>query len=342
MKAQIMTPSTAYITDYPVAISTARQQFATSWSAEELGVEKDENDLRTLLSEGELHGVTHVLKLFTQYELEIGEEFWTGKFKRLFPRHDIRRGAIACGNTETNSHAPFYALCNETLNLATPEFYNAWRSDPVLVDRMTFVEDHLATQDPYACLAAFSFVEGAVLYSSFAYLKSFNMNGFGLIPHIAAGIDASCKDEHSHFMFSSWTFRQLMLEEEDLGLIDDARKLEIQAMCRKLAETVYEHEKLIIREALSRGGIRTITEAEMLHFVQDRIDAVLQALSCPAMFNQEEGVISEWFGDAISLYKFADFFANNQIQYVRTWDRGALKFDPNPDAPAENMTKFLR
>jgi hypothetical protein len=75
-----------------------------------------------------------------------------------------------------------------------------------------------------------------------------------------------------------------------------------------------------------KGEIRTITKDEILHFVRNRIDVVLQGLNCPALFGDEEGTVSNWFYDALSTYKFADFFANNQIQYVRNWNKDALAF----------------
>lgn len=328
MKAQIMTKKTTYTVDYPQAIEAAKRAFQTLWSAEELGVEKDENDVRTMLTDGERHGLTTTLKLFTQYELNIGDEFWSGKFKRMFPRPDIQRAANAFAFTELNSHAPFYDLINKTLNLANDEFYNSWKEDPALVDRMDFVEDYLRTNDPYSCLAAFSFMEGTVLYSSFAFLKSFNMGGHNMIPHIAAGVDISCKEEHTHFQFSSWVYRQLMLEESDLGLITEAKKHDLQTMCLRIAKVVYEHEKIIIDKIFSQGDIRTITKNEILHFIRNRIDVCLQGLSCPPLFGDEDGTVSNWFYDALSTYKFADFFANNQIQYVRNWNKSELKFQP--------------
>jgi len=329
VKANILTKATSYADkSYPQAEEAAKRAFSTLWSAEELGVEKDENDVRTMLTDGERHGLTTTLKLFTQYELHIGDEFWSGKFKRMFPRPDIQRAANAFAFTEINSHAPFYEMVNKTLNLATDEFYNSWKEEPILVDRMEFIEGHLATQDPYKCLAAFSFMEGAVLYSSFAFIKSFNMGGYNLIPHIAAGVDISCKEEHSHFQFSSWVYRQLMLEETDLGLIDEAKKDDLQAMCLRLAKAVYVHETKIIDMIFSKGGIRTITKEEILHFVRNRIDVCLEGLGCPRLFDEEDGTVSNWFYDALSTYKFADFFANNQIQYVRNWNKQELKFRP--------------
>jgi ribonucleotide reductase beta subunit family protein with ferritin-like domain len=328
MKAQIRTPKSTYTVDYPQAIEAARRQFSTLWSAEELGVEKDEGDVRTKLTPGERHGLITVLKLFTQYELEIGQEFWSGKYSRMFPRPDLRRAANAFAFTELNSHAPFYDLINKTLNLATDEFYDSWKEDPILVERIEFVERFLETEDPYKCLAAFSFMEGVVLYSSFAFLKSFNMGGFNMIPHITSGVDISCKEEHHHFQFSAWTYRQLMLEEDDLGLINQDSKDRYQAMCLEIARQVYAHEERIVDLIFEQGGIRTVTKEEILHFIRDRINVVLKGLSCPPMFSEESGLISEWFYDTLSSYKYADFFSNNQIQYVRNWNRNALKFDP--------------
>ena len=327
-KAQILTPKSTYTVDYPQAIEAARRQFKTLWSAEELGVEKDENDVRTLLTEGERHGLITVLKLFTEYELNIGEEFWSGKFKRMFPRPDLQRAANAFAFTEINSHAPFYDLINKTLNLATDDFYSSWKNDPILVDRMMFVEQHLRTNDPYRCLAAFSFMEGVVLYSSFAFIKSFNMGGYSMIPHIAAGVDISCKEEHSHFQFSSWVYRQLMLEETDLSLITDKGKAKLEEMCVQIATTVYQHEERIVDMIFSKGDIRTITKEEILHFIRNRIDVVLKGLNCQPMFNDEKGTVSEWFYDALSTYKYSDFFANSNVQYVRDWNRKYLRFMP--------------
>lgn len=329
MKARIMTKATSYAEqDYPQALEAAERAFSTLWSAKELGVEKDENDVRTMLTDGERHGLITTLKLFTQYELHIGNEFWSGKFSRMFPRPDIQRAANAFAFTEINSHAPFYDLINRTLNLATNEFYNSWQESRTLTDRIEFIEGHLATQDPYKCLAAFSFMEGAVLYSSFAYIKSFNMGGYNMIPHIAAGVDISCKEEHSHFQFSSWVYRQLMLEESDLGILTDKAKEDLEGMCLRLAKSVYIHESEIIDMVFEQGNIRTITKEEILHFVRNRIDVVLEGLNCKPLFGDADGTVSEWFYDALSSYKFADFFANNQIQYVRNWNKNALTFDP--------------
>jgi len=328
---RIRTPKSTYTVDYPVAIAAAQQQFLTLWSAEELGVEKDEHDVRVNLNDGERYGLSYLLKLFTQYELILGDEFWSSKYVEMFPRPDLARAANAFSFTEINSHAPFYDLINKTMGLATDEFYDSWKEDPVLTQRINFIEGFLDSEDPYKVLAAFSFMEGAVLYSSFAFIKSFNMGGFNMIPHIAAGVDASCKEEHQHFMFSSWTYRQLMVEEEQLGLIDETKKRELQDLCRTIAQAVYSHEVQIIERIFSGGEVRTINKEQILHFVRNRVDTVLKGLNCEPLFGDEEGDVSQWFYSTLSAYKYADHFANNQIQYVRDWSKPKLAFPLGED-----------
>lgn len=329
MQAQIRTPKTAYTVDYPTAIKAAQQQFSTLWAGEEVGVEKDAPDFRTKLLEPEKQAFLGTLKLFTQYELEIGAEFWGGKFSRMFPRPDIKRAANAFAFAELNSHAPFYDAINKALNVATNEFYLAWKESPVMVERMEFIESYLSEKDPYKVLAAFSFMEGAVLYSSFGFLKSFNTQGYNMMSHVSAGVDASAKEEHFHFKFTAWTFRQLLLEERALNLVDDTTWKDIKATVYEIAKAVYDHENAIIEELYSLEGLRTITKEKLLHFVRNRIDTVLADLHCEPLFGDGEGEVAGWFYEALSSYKHSDFFANTQVQYVRDWNRAALAFQPD-------------
>lgn len=194
-KVRILTPKGTYTTDYQQAHTTAEQQESIIWFARELGVEKDEDDIRTKCTEGERHGITTVLKLFTQYELMLGgEEFWGGKVNKMFPRHEIARMAATFSYIELGVHAVFYDLINKTLSIATEEFYDSWKEDPILVDRMDFISQFADEDCPLLSTAAFAFMEGAVLFSNFAFLKSLNTGGYNMIPHITAGIDASAKD----------------------------------------------------------------------------------------------------------------------------------------------------
>lgn len=324
---RILTPKDGYVVDYPQAVKAAQEQTRVIWFAEELGVEKDENDVRTKCTEGERHGITTVLKLFTQYELCLGgQEFWGGKVSKMFPRPEIQRMAATFSFMELGVHAPFYDLINKTLSIATDEFYTSWKKDAVLSERMKFIGRYAEEKDPLISMAAFAFMEGAVLFSNFAYLKSFNVGGFNLIPHITAGIDAAAKDENYHAMASAWLFNQTMLEMKEAGYIDESRHILIGALIRDIGSMVYQHESRIIDMIFEKEGIRTITKEDLLQFVRNRIDIVMKYLSQPPLFAEREGAVSEWFYNQLSSYKYADFFAAQQVQYVRDWAKHKLVF----------------
>lgn len=328
IKTRIETPKDTYTVDYPQAIEAAIQQTRIFWTAEELGVEKDEGDIRTKCTEGERHGITTVLKLFTRYELMLGgDEFWGGKVTKMFPRPEIQRMAATFSFMELGVHAPMYDLINKTLSIATDEFYNSWKEDPVLAERMSFIDKYAASDCPLESTAAFSFMEGVVLFSNFSFLKSFNVNGFNLISHITAGLDASAKDEDFHSMASAWLFNQCLQEREELGLIDSNGKAALRKKIRRIAEKVYEHESQICDKIFEKGGIRTIDKEDILHFIRDRINLVLSYLKMKPMFEQEPGNVSAWFYNQLSSFKYADFFSNQQTQYKRSWKKHELRFN---------------
>lgn len=326
---RIKTPKDTYTVDYPQAIAAAEQQMNIIWFAKELGVEKDENDIRTKCTEGERHGITTVLQLFTEYELRLGgDEFWGGKVQRMFPRPDIQRMANMFSCVEINIHAPFYDLINKTLNIATDEFYSSWKKDPILVDRMNFVNRYAESEDDLRSLAAFTFMEGAVLFSNFAFLKSFNVGGYNMIPHITSGIDASSKDENFHSLGAAWLFNQLKSELVAAKQLSPDEIEELNHDIRMIARQVYEHEVRINQLIFAKGGIRTVTQEEILHFIRNRIDVCLERLGVAPLFGDADGVVTEWFYNQLSTFKYADFFSNSQVQYVRNWNRANLRFTP--------------
>ncbi len=168
---RIKTKKTSYTFDYPEAIAFADLQNSVFWLADEIKVEKDIQDLKINATPSEQHATTTALKLFTKYELIIGTDYWGDVITKRYPRPDIQRMANCFSYFELNVHAPFYAKINEVLGLATDEFYNSYIHDPVLRTRMGFIDRILNDEDELLSLAGFSFIEGAVLYSSFAFLK---------------------------------------------------------------------------------------------------------------------------------------------------------------------------
>lgn len=328
--SQIETPTDSYVARYPWATQMAVEQQSLFWPAEELGVEEDEQDFRTGLNAAELHGVLTAQSVLTQYELMIGgNELWGANISRMFPRPEIQRMCACFANVELGSHAPFYNLANEVLGKATDEFYNSWKQDPLLAERIAFIHDCARSDNPLEVTAALAFLEGAVLFTAFGFFKGFNSRGFNLIPHFVSGIDGSAKDENFHSIASAMLFNQCRQERIEAGNHSEAQELALRTAITTMAEKVVAHERRINEMLFALPGNRVVTKSELDHFLEDRVDVVLARLGMSPMFGRDKGVISVWFYQQLSTVKVPDFFAATQLQYTRNWAKHKLSFHRN-------------
>lgn len=316
---QMTTPKDTYTVDYPQAVEYRNKQAAIFWPPEEVKVGKDKQDILVNMTPAERHGVITTLKLFTKYELIIGEEFWLTKVMEAFPRPEIQSMASLFGAMELSVHAPFYAKLNEELNLATDEFYNSYLEDPVLSNRIEYLDKILSNEDLAYSLAAFSFIEGAVLYSSFAFLKHFQTNGKNKLLNVVSGINFSARDEALHSEATGWLFQQYVKE---VGINID----EYEEKVKEIAEVVYEHEKAIIQKIFSEGDIEGITETQLDLFVKSRINICLRNLGYKNLYEVTYNPIGEYFYKSVNGYSMNDFFVSVGNQYERSWTGEGFTF----------------
>lgn len=325
--SQIESPTDSYVERYPWASEMAIKQQSLFWPAEELGVEEDEQDFRVNLNPAEQHGVLTAQSLLTQYELMIGgTELWGGKIAHMFPRPEIQRMCACFANVELNSHAPFYAIANKVMGNHNDEFYRAWKADPVLADRMAFISESADSDNALEVTASLALMEGAVLFSVLGFFKGFNSRGHNFIPHFVAGIDGSTKDENFHSIASANLFRECKKERIAAGNHSAVDESNLRLKIKALGDAIYEHELQIIDKLFHVPGNRVVTKAELIHFLQNRLDIVMNRLEMRPMFGHENGVISGWFYQQLSSVKIPDFFAATQLQYTRNWAKHKLVF----------------
>lgn len=312
----LQTPNEAYTVTYPQALEFTKKQLSIFWFDTEIKVEKDVQDILTNLTPAERHGVITTLKLFTKYETVIGDEYWA-RIQKLF-RHpaDVQRMANLFSFFELNVHAPFYSKINEALGLASYEFYTDYVNDPLLRARMQMIEEYADATVP-EFLVMLSLLEGVVLYSSFAFLKHFQSQGKNKILNIVRGINFSARDENLHSEASAWLFRTL--EQEHPGTTAAAVK-RIPA----LVNAVRDHEHRIVDMIFEKGKIDGITDVQMKHFIDSRINLVLRNLGQEPMFDVGYNPIASWFYDSISGYIFNDFFSGVGREYSRDWSEAEL------------------
>jgi len=317
-------PTMDYTKYYPQATELAKQQRKILWTPDEILVSKDIQDMKTNLTESEKHGVITVLRLFTTYELKAGGEYWGDRVMRDFPRPDIQQMATAFSYMESNVHAVFYDEINRLLGLSTPEFYLGYVDNPVLKERMEFIDEYIDHEDKLTSLGVFSIVEGAVLYSSFAFLCHFQNQPKNKLVNINAGIAFSVKDEMLHSVGGAWLYKTLKKEMN----LDKRSIIPLEARIVKAAYKIWEHEKQIIEMIFEKGKILGITKKQMKNFVKSRINLCLEQLDIEPIFEIENNYnpIAKWFYKMIGGGQVHDFFFNIGSDYNRDWPEEKLGF----------------
>lgn len=327
MLTRIQTPKTEFTVDYPEACEFTDQQAAVFWPHFEVKVHKDKQDILVNMTESESHGTITTLKLFSKYEAIIGNEFWINFVMKKFPRPaDIQPMAAMFGAMELAVHQKFYSTLNEELGLATDEFYNQYLEDEDLTARVEFLEDTLASKDDLRALGCFTFGEGAILYSSFAFLKHFQSQGKNKLLNVVSGINFSARDENLHSEAAAWLFRTLLKEKKEAVYIDQEFEDELKKDIYLAAETVMEHEKAIIKKIFEKGRIEGITDTQLEYFAQSRINLCLRNLGYENLYKVDYNPVAEWFYKGINGYSMIDFFNSQGNQYQRDWDSEGFKF----------------
>jgi ribonucleoside-diphosphate reductase beta chain len=301
----ILEPTESFVVRFPEAEEYTKKALSVFWLPDEIKVEKDIHEILTSLSDSEKHGVLTVLKLFSLYELFAGRDYWTGRVMEMFPRPEIQRMASVFGMFELAVHQPFYDKINQALGLSTDEFYSSYLDDPALKSRMDYLRKWEGT--PYF-LPLFSMLEGAVLYSSFAYLKHFQSQGKNKLLNIVRGINFSVRDENLHAEAGAWLYK----EAKDSLALDPKIIYEI-------AKTIYEHEEVIISKIFEKGKIPGITAHQLENFTKSRINKCLHNLGFDKLFEVDYNPISEWFYKGINDFNFNDFFTGQGREYSRGW-----------------------
>lgn len=332
-KPRIMTPTDSYVTVYPQFIEMANTQFEDCrWTANEIAVEKDKQDMLVNMPPAARHAVTTGLKLFTRYEMFAGKEYWLNRVIKAFPRPEVERMASVFGMFELHVHAPFYNKLNEVLGLDTDEFYLSYVDDPVLNSRVGFLDSLVEDSDDLLSIAVFSIVEGAILFSSFALFKSFQSKGNNLIGNVVRGIDQSVVDEGLHQIGGAMLFRTAMDELKELDpVLYELRHDELKELVTDAALNLYEHEERIADMLFAQGDVGTGITAESLKaFVKSRINICVTDLGFDPVFSSESigaNPVAEWFYKTVQGYMANDFFVGQGREYTSHWVEDEFDFE---------------
>lgn len=319
-----------YNPEYKWALNLIDEQNNVFWRFNETNIENDYGDLHNKLTGAETVGIQEALKIFTLYEIDVGNDYWGGVVKRVFKHPELKMLATTNSYYEV-VHARAYNEINRCMGLDTKEFYTEYKQDGVLSERMKFLEDSCNIPKDYNAmdvlksLATFLFIEGAVLYTSFAYIKHFSANGKNLMKNTNAAIDYSIRDEGNFHVTSTEMYFKTLLFEAELDIDELA---ELQAHVYKVARKTYEHEEKIILKLFKGGEVDGISEIQLHKFIKTRINECLICLEYDPLYAEtDDNPIKDWFYDNISTLKLTDFFFKQSAQYSRNWTRTKFKWN---------------
>lgn len=307
--------------EYQEFLDYAMAQANHFWTADQIEVKSDLMQYHTEFTDAERHGITTVLKLFTTYEIHVAS-YWIDVVYRYFPQHEVRFMATTFSGIETQ-HGLFYDKFGNATGQATKEFYLSFMEDPDMKRRMEFIQQQLdiahsgKDEDLALSLATFSFIEGVVLYSSFAFLMSFQNAPKDKLKNTSTGLAYSVRDENLHAEADSRLFTRFTTEYKV-----DREALEPKII--KIAKECYKVEEKIIDNIFSIGKIEGITDTQLKNFVKSRINKKLKDIGIEPIYEITYNPIAAWFYKRIGQIEMTDFFDRGSTFYTAKWNFGKI------------------
>jgi len=295
---------------YPWAVDLSKKHEEVHWIEDEAELSEDVQDWKTKLTEGEKEFITHILRLFTQSDVQVGEnyhEFLIPKFKN----NEVRNMLSSFAAREA-VHQRAYALLNDTLGLPDEE-YHKFLEFKAMADKLDFMKDNdNSTQANLAlALAQSVFNEGMSLFSSFVMLLNFQrhgkMKGMGTI------VEWSIRDESLHVQGNAKLFRTFC--EEHPRIVND----ELKSKIYKMAETAVKLEDKFIQLAYKGNTedgahVAGLTEKDVKQYIRHIADRRLLQLGLKAKFGVKDNPLP-WLDWVLNGASHDNFFEKRVTEY---------------------------
>jgi glutaredoxin 3 len=290
---------------YPWAVDMVKKHEEIHWVEDEAELSEDVQDWRTKLSEEEKEFITHVLRLFTQSDVQVGanyHDFLIPKFKN----NEIRNMLASFANRE-GVHQRAYALLNDTLGLPEEDFHK-FLDYTEMADKIEFMQDNnVSTQTGLAlALAQSVFNEGMSLFASFVMLLNFQR--FGKMKGMGTIVEWSIRDESMHVQGNAKLFRTFC--DEHPRIVNDELKSKIYQMSK---DSVALEDKFI-KLAFKGNAIEGISEKEVKQYIRHIADRRLLQLGMKPKFNAKDNPIP-WLDWVLNGASHDNFFEKRVTEY---------------------------
>ena len=292
---------------YLWAFDLSRKHESVHWIEDELDLNNDVNDWKSgNMSSMEKEYVTHILRLFTQSDVAVGQNYYE-QFLPRFRNNEVRNmlGSFAAREA---IHQRAYSMLNDTLGLPDSE-YHAFVEYEELSEKFDF----MTNADPHTlsglslCLAKSAFNEGVSLFASFVMLLNFQR--FGKMKGMGKAVEWSIRDENMHVQGIAGLYKDYMSEHGYLNTSE--HKEQVYDIARKVVEL----EDKFIELAYTLGNCEGLKKEDVKKYVRYITNQRLNQLGLPSIYEEKKNPLS-WVEWIISGADHTNFFENRVTEYV--------------------------
>ena len=290
---------------YPWAVELSKKHEEIHWIEDEAELSEDVQDWKTKLSESEKEFITHVLRLFTQSDVQVGENYHELLIPK-FKNNEVRNMLSSFAAREA-VHQRAYALLNDTLGLPDEDFHK-FLEYKEMADKIDFMKEGETNSHTGLALALAQsvFNEGMSVFASFVMLLNFQR--FGKMKGMATIVEWSIRDETIHVQGNSKLFREFC--EEHPRIVNDELKSKIYSM----AENAVKLEEKFIQLAFKGNEVQGLTKKEVRDYIRHIADRRLLQLGMKPLFNQKKNPLP-WLDWVLNGASHDNFFEKRVTEY---------------------------
>lgn len=290
---------------YPWAVELSKKHEEIHWIEDEAELSEDVQDWKTKLTADEKEFITHILRLFTQSDVQVGENYHELLIPK-FKNNEVRNMLSSFASREA-VHQRAYALLNDTLGLADEE-YHKFLEFKAMADKVDFMkEGNIGTHTGLAlALAQSVFNEGMSLFSSFVMLLNFQR--FGKMKGMGTIVEWSIRDETIHVQGNAKLFREFV--DEHPRIVNDELKSKIYEM----AKTAVKLEDKFIELAYKGNEVQGLEKEEVKQYIRHIADRRLLQLGLKPKFKQKDNPLP-WLDWVLNGASHDNFFEKRVTEY---------------------------
>jgi len=290
---------------YPWAVDLAKKHEEIHWIEDEAELSEDVQDWKTKLSIAEKEFITHVLRLFTQSDVQVGENYHELLIPK-FKNNEVRNMLSSFAAREA-VHQRAYALLNDTLGLPDEDFHK-FLDYKAMADKIDFMKEGNVTSHTGLALALAQsvFNEGMSVFASFVMLLNFQR--FGKMKGMATIVEWSIRDETIHVQGNAKLFRTFC--EEHPRVVND----ELKSKIYKMAQNAVKLEDKFIDLAFDGNEVQGLTKQEVRDYIRHIADRRLLQLGLKPKFNQKDNPLP-WLDWVLNGASHDNFFEKRVTEY---------------------------